>query len=68
MMSIWQLAMVSRAASCFSGVTPAQQARLTEMAASGKLAFSSRALDTTQMSVHRPSSSICGFSPEVTRS
>ena len=56
--------MVIRAASCFSGVTPAQQSRRTEMSASGKAAFSSSALETTQMSVQRPISSIpISFSP-----
>ena len=50
--------MVVRAASCFSGVTPAQQSRRTEISASGKADFSTSALDTTQMSVHRPISSI----------
>ena len=53
-MSIWQQRMVARAASWVAGLTPAQQEASTAMGTSGKLAFSSRALLTTQMSVHRP--------------
>ena len=49
--------MVARAASWVAGVTPAQQALSTEISISGKFAFSIRALDTTQMSVHSPTSS-----------
>ena len=45
------------AGGCFSGVTPAQQAGSMEMTASGMVAFSSSALDATQMSVQRPTSS-----------
>ena len=55
---IWQERMVSRAASCFAGVTPAQQEASQEMGVSGRVALISRALDTTQISVHRPTSSI----------
>ena len=54
--------MVSSAASCFCGVTPAQHAGSTEMRASGSTAFSKSAFDTTQMSVHRPTSSTCSSS------
>ena len=64
--SIWQLLMVSRAASCFSGVTPAQHAESTVMGASGNAAFSSRALLTTQISVQSPMTSSVNFSsPQV---
>ena len=55
--------MVSSAARCFSGVTPAQQAESTLMGLSQKIAFKSSAFDTTQMSVHRPISSISHGSP-----
>jgi len=48
---IWQLLMVSRAAACFSGVTPAQQEASTDTGSSGMNAFMRRALDTTQISV-----------------
>ena len=60
--STWQERRVSRAARCFSGVTPAQQAASTESFVSGRYAFSSRALDTTQMSVQTPTSSISSVS------
>lgn len=49
--------MVSSAASCFCGVTPAQSAPFTVKSASGRAALMSRALETTQISVHTPQSS-----------
>lgn len=55
--------MVVRAASWVSGVTPAQQVLSTEISISGKFAFSISALDTTQMSVHSPTSSTVKFYP-----
>ena len=57
-MSISQLRMVSSAASCFSGVTPAQSDGLSRMGTSGSDAFASSALLTTQMSVQSPQNSI----------
>ena len=50
--------MVSSAALCFSGVTPAQQEASTVIRTSGIAAFSSSALETTQISVQSPTSSI----------
>ena len=62
---IWQLRMVSSAALCFSGVTPAQQAGSTDISASGKCALSISALLITQISVHRPISSTENSSPRA---
>lgn len=45
--------MVSNAALYFSGVTPAQQDASTVIGTSGRKALSIRALETTQISVHR---------------
>lgn len=46
--------MVSSAASCFAGVTPAQHEAITLIGVSGMNAFRMRAFETTQMSVQRP--------------
>ena len=62
--SIWQLFIVSSAAACFSGVTPAQQLTSTEIITSGYLAFRINALETTHISVQTPTSSISSFDPK----
>ncbi len=54
----WQLAMVAIAASCAAGVAPAHRAGFTASGTSGRCALMVRALLTTQMSVHRPQSSM----------
>ena len=46
--------MASSARAWLSGVTPAQQDASTRIGTSGKNAFSSMALDMTQISVHSP--------------
>ena len=56
--------MTVRAASCEAGLTPAQQAASTEMGSSGIAALSSSAFDTTQISVHRPTSSTDSSPPD----
>ncbi len=55
---IWHDLMVSSAAICFSGVTPAQPEESTEILTSGINALRSSAFDTTQISVQSPTSSI----------
>ena len=53
-MFIKQLFITSRAASCFSLVTPAQQSALTLIVKAGRIAFNIRALLITQISVQVP--------------
>ena len=60
---IWQERMVSSAASCFAGVTPAQHEAITLIGVSGMNAFRMRAFETTQMSVQRPMRHISRSSP-----
>ena len=55
--------MVSSAASCFAGVTPAQHEAITLIGVSGMNAFRMRAFETTQMSVQRPMRHISRSSP-----
>lgn len=52
--SIWQTFIASSARSWLSGVTPAQQFASTWIRTSGRNAFSSIALEITQMSVQSP--------------
>ena len=67
---IWHERIAESAAAWLSGVTPAQQEASTEMRTSGIIAFSSSALEITQMSVHSPtiSSSMGSVSDRVFRS
>ena len=56
--TIWQLLIVSRAASCLSLVTPAAHAESTKTGVSGRNALIRSAFETTQISVQSPTSSM----------
>ena len=56
--TIWQLLIVSKAASCFSLVTPAAHAESTKTGVSGRNALIRSAFETTQISVQSPTSSM----------
>ena len=60
--------MAARAFSWLSGVTPAQQETRTEIGISHNRAFRQRALEITQMSVHRPTNSTAVYPPASTKS
>ena len=60
MILIWQERMVSRAASCLAGVTPAQQDASQEIGVSGIFAYSDKISGATG----RRSPSVSGFGAE----
>ena len=62
LISIWTAFITSNAVAWLSSVTPVQQVPSTVIGISGNAAFSSIALEMTQISVHKPHSSISSIS------